>query len=349
MQQTIILPDRRRARYRRLRLVLLALIAATMAVVLGAVMLAVLTGRPATRITAYFTQAVGVYAGSDVRVLGVKVGTIESVKPEPSRVKVTLKVDEAAPIPANAGALVIAPSVVADRYVQLTPAYTGGERLTADAVIPVERTGTPVEIDTLYGTVKKLAADLGPNGLNKNGALSNALRTGARNFQGNGEATGKTIEQLGKAARTLNGSDKDLFATIRNLQKFTSMLRANDNQVRLAERQLADVTGFLADDRENLAAALRQLADALGKVKTFIQDNRALIKSNVDKLASITQVLVDQRRSLAEALDVQPLNVMNVLNAYDPARQTLMGRGNLNELSMGDPPLPLPAVNGGNG
>ncbi|GAA2583216.1 MCE family protein [Actinomadura fulvescens] len=352
MQQTIILNDRRRTRYRRIRLVLLALIAATMAVVLGAVALAVLTGRPSTMVTAYFNQAVGVYVGSDVRVLGVKVGTIESVKPEPSRVKVTLKVDESVEIPANAGALVIAPSVVADRYIQLTPAYTGGPRLADGAVIPGERTGTPVEIDTLYGTVKKLAADLGPNGLNKNGALSNALRTGARNFEGNGEATGKTIEQLGKAAKTLNGSDKDLFATIGNLQKFTSMLRVNDSQVRLAEQQLADVTGFLAADRENLAAALRQLADALGKVKTFIQDNRALIKSNVDKLASITQVLVDQRRSLAEALDVQPLNVANVLNAYDPARRTLMGRGNLNELSMGNgnaPPLPFPAVNGGGG
>ncbi|MEU5884812.1 MCE family protein [Spirillospora sp. NPDC047279] len=355
MQQTIILNDRRARRYRRVRRALTVAIAAVMAVVLVAVAFSVLTGRPVTKITAYFTQAVGVYVGSDVRVLGVKVGTIDSVRPEPTRVRVVLKVDHGVEIPANAGALVIAPSVVADRYIQLTPAYTGGTRMADGAVIPGDRTGTPVEIDTLYGTVKKLAADLGPNGLNKNGALSNALRTGARNFEGNGQATGETVEQLGKAARTLNGSQKDLFGTIVHLQKFTTMLRANDSQVRQAEQQLADVTGFLAADRENLAAALRLLAEALGKVKTFIQDNRALIKANVDKLASITQVLVDQRRSLAEALDVQPLNVQNVLNAYDPTLRGLMGRGNLNELSMGGaattsaPPLPLPAVNGGGG
>lgn len=334
---------------------LLLVTAGVVAIVVAVTALVVLNGPPGYKVSAYFTQAVGVYAGSDVRVLGVKVGTITAVHPEPSRVKVTMRVDQGVDVPAGAGALVIAPSVVADRYIQLTPAYTGGAKLTGGAVIPGDRTGTPVEIDTLYATVKKLASDLGPNGLNKNGAISNAIRTGAANFGGNGQAFGQTLQELGKASKTLTGSQKDLFDTVSNLQKFTTMLRGNDSQVRQAEQQLADVTGFLADDRENLAAALKQLADALGKVKVFIQDNRALIKANVDKLASITQVLVDQRRSLAEALDVQPLNVSNVLNAYDAKNNSLMGRQNLNELtgsgagatSQGGPPLPLPSTDGG--
>jgi phospholipid/cholesterol/gamma-HCH transport system substrate-binding protein len=316
------------------------------------------------RITAYFTTAVGVYPGSDLRVLGVKVGTIDAVRPEGRQVRVTMTVNRDVAVPASAAAVVVAPSIVADRYIQLTPSYTGGPRIASGAVIPASRTATPVELDQLYDSIRKLTAALGPNGANKKGALSDALDVGAANLGGNGEKFGTMIEQFGKANKTLAGSSNDLFGTIDNLQKFTTMLRDNDGQVRLAQQQLAEVTGFLAADRDDLAAALRELAAALKKVKVFISSNRALIRSNVNKLSSITQVLVDQRKSLAEALDIQPLAADNLLNAYDPVTRNLVGRGDLNEISMGPgvpkaapavapvpaeklaamPPLPLPPV-----
>jgi len=316
----------------------------------GLALIVILTGtlyllsRPAgMRITAYFGRAVGVYSGSDLRVLGVKVGTIDAVRPEGRQVRVTMTVDHGVAVPAGAVAVAVAPSVVADRYVQLAPAYTGGPRLADHAVIPASRTATPVEVDQLYDSISRLATALGPNGANRAGALSDALNTGADNLAGNGENLGAMVGALGQAAKTLSGSSSDLFATLTNLQKFTTMLKANDGQVRLAERQLAQVNGFLADDRQNLGAALEQLATALGRVQRFIHDNRARLKSNVTKLASITRTLVDQRASLAEALDTAPLAADNVLNAYDPVHRTLDGRGDLNELSMGGPLTPASA------
>jgi phospholipid/cholesterol/gamma-HCH transport system substrate-binding protein len=299
-----------------------------------------------TRITAYFGQAVGVYAGSDLRVLGVRVGSVDSVRPQGRQVRVTMSLDHGVDVPAGAVAVVIAPSVVADRYIQLSPAYTGGPRLAGHAVIPATRTATPVELDQLYASISRLATALGPNGANRKGALSDALDTGAANLAGNGKDLGDMIGDSGQAAKTLSGSEGDLFATLTNLQKFTTMLKANDGQVRLAERQLAQVNGFLADDRQNLGAALQQLATALGAVQRFIRDNRARLKSNVTKLASLTQTLVNQRASLAEALDTAPLAADNVLNAYDPVHQTLDGRGDLNELSMGGPLTPAGSAGG---
>ncbi|WP_018653209.1 MCE family protein [Actinomadura flavalba] len=292
-----------------------------------------------TRITAYFSQAVGVYAGSDVRILGVKTGKIASVRASGSRVKVVLEVDPSVGVPDGARAVAVAPSLVSDRYIQLTPAYETGPKMASGATIPLERTATPLELDKVYASITKLADDLGPNGLNSEGAVSRAIGTGAENMRGNGRALGATIEEFGKAAKTLTGSQEDLFATITNLSKFTGMLKANDGQVRQAQTQLAEVTRFLADDRETLGAALRALADALGRVEKFIRENRTLLKTNVEKLGKLTQTLVNQRKSLAEALDVQPLAAGNMLRAYDPKTGTLMGRGNLNELV-----APLPAA-----
>ena len=64
-----------------------------------------------------------IYPGDEVRVSGVKVGNIESIQPQGTEAKMTLKVDRGVPIPADAKAVIVAPNLVAARYVQLTPAY----------------------------------------------------------------------------------------------------------------------------------------------------------------------------------------------------------------------------------
>jgi len=299
------------------------------------------------QVTAYFSEAIGVYPGSTVRVLGVPVGTVDAVQPQGTQVKVTMTVDSGVPVPAGAKAVVVAASVVSDRYVQLTPAYTGGPQLAAGAVIPVSRTAVPVEVDQIYTSLNRFSQALGPNGLNKNGALSELVQTGAANLNGNGANLHAMITQFGALSKTLGDNSGNLFATITYLQQFTSMLKANDGQVRLAEQQLADVSGILASDRQDLGAALNELATALGQVQGFIASNRSLIKSNVTKLASITKILADERASLSEAVNTIPLAVDNVVNAYDATNRTLDGRGNLNELSMGPGANNLTAITPG--
>lgn len=285
--------------------------------------------------TAYFSEAVGVYPGSDVDILGVKVGTIDSVQPQGRQVRVVMSVDHGIAVPAGVDAVVIVPSVVADRYIQLTPPYTRGPQLASGASIPQSRTATPVEIDELYAAVTKFAHDLGPNGVNRNGALSDVLNTGAANLKGNGAALGTMIRELSQLYQTLRGSQGNFFGTITNLQQFTAMLDSNNSQVAQVQNQLAQVSQFLAADRQDLAGALNELATALGQVQGFVANNRSALQSNITKLEAITQLLVNQRASLAEALDNEPLAADNFVGAYDPVNGTLAGRGDLNELDMG--------------
>jgi phospholipid/cholesterol/gamma-HCH transport system substrate-binding protein len=324
-----------RLRTRRDRLVFGAGVVILAAALVAGGVLVYQANHPTKQVTAYFRQTIGVYPGSSVRVLGVPVGKVDTVQPEGTRVKVTMTINAGVSIPASAQAAVVSASVVSDRYVQLTPAYTSGPQMADGATIPISRTAVPVEVDQIYASLAKLATALGPNGLNKHGALNDLIRTGAANMAGNGAYLHSMITQFSALSKTLGGSAGNLYATIAYLQQFTSMLKANDGQVRLAEQQLASVTGFLASDRQDLAAALSQLATALGQVQGFIATNRSLITSNVTKLASITHILVRERASLAETLDVAPLAVDNVVNAYNATTHTLTGRGDLNELSMG--------------
>jgi phospholipid/cholesterol/gamma-HCH transport system substrate-binding protein len=317
--------------------VVLALVAAG-AVTAG---FAAFGGPGGTHITAYFDRTVGVYKGSDLRILGVKVGRVEAVRPQGKQVEVSLRLDRGVKVPADAGAVIVAPSVVADRYVQLTPAYTGGPQIRDHAVITAAHTATPVEVDQLYDSITQLSDALGPNGANTTGALSELLDVGAANLDGNGKAIGDSITQLGQASKTLDSHSDDLFTTLAYLQSFTTMLKNNDGTVKAAADQLATVTGFLAADKEDLGGALQQLSTALGQVKTFIDTNRGRLKTSIDKLQPITRTLVDQRASLAELLDTAPLAADNLLAAYDPEHRVIDGRTDINELSM---PLPFPAV-----
>jgi virulence factor Mce-like protein len=287
------------------------------------------------QVTAYFSETIGVYPGSTIRVLGVPVGTVDAVQPQGSQVKVTMTLAHGVEVPADARAVVVAPSVVSDRYVQLTPAYTSGPQLQAGAVIDASRTAVPVEVDQVYSSLTKLANALGPNGANKNGALSNAIKTGSANLAGNGVQLHDMITEFGGLSKTLGNSSGNLYTTLANLQLFTTMLKNNNGQVKQAEQQLAQVSAFLAGDRQNLGGALDQLSTALRQVQGFVGSNRSLIKSNVTKLAQITGILVKERASLAQALDTAPLAVDNLLNAYDASHHTLNGRGNLNELCLG--------------
>lgn len=96
-----------------------------------------------TRVVAYFQNSNGIFAGDEVRILGVAVGKIDTIEPQPQRVKITFFYDSKYQVPADAKAVILSPSLVTSRAIQLTPAYTGGPQLHTNAVIPLERTAVP--------------------------------------------------------------------------------------------------------------------------------------------------------------------------------------------------------------
>src|SRR5689334_19274595 len=86
------------------------------------------SGSEDATLTASFPRTVSIYEGSAVRILGVPVGQVDTVTPAGTTVEVTMSYDPEVDVPADAKAVIVAPSVVGDRYVQLTPAYSGGEK-----------------------------------------------------------------------------------------------------------------------------------------------------------------------------------------------------------------------------
>ena len=93
------------------------------------------TGTGTKTVTAYFPRTVSVYEGSDVRVLGVPVGKVDEVVPDGTQVKVVMSYDDEIKLPADAQAVIVSPSVVGDRYIQITPAYESGDVMKDNTVL----------------------------------------------------------------------------------------------------------------------------------------------------------------------------------------------------------------------
>jgi virulence factor Mce-like protein len=294
-------------------------------VALGATVL-----RPAGqyRVTAYFTQTVGLYPGSGVSILGIDVGDITEITALGDRVRVEMLIDDDYDIPADAQAVVLAPSLVSDRYVQFSPTYDGGPTMEDGDEVPLDRTATPVELDQVYGALDELSTALGPSGANQNGALSDLVDVGAANLDGNGEALNRTLTGFSQAVETLATNRDDLFSSLDNLQTFTTALATIDAQVGQFNDNMSAVSDLLAGEREDLAAAVQLLSQALADVAGFIEDNTTLLSTNVNRLADVTLALVQQRSALAEVMDVAPAALGNLAHAYNPDYGTLDTRDN---------------------
>jgi phospholipid/cholesterol/gamma-HCH transport system substrate-binding protein len=286
-------------------------------------------GSSTVRVTAQLSSAVGLYPGSDVRILGVPVGRVVSVRPAGDSVSVVLEYDGKYRVPADAKAAVVAPSLVSDRYVQLLPAYAGGPALRSGADIPLARTAVPVELDQITGNLDRLSTALGPNGANRKGALSDLLDTAAHNLDGSGQRIHDTVGDLSQATATLAGGRDDLFSTVKNLQAFTRTLAANDPQVRRLNTDLAGVSDQLAGERDDLGNAVQNLAVALGAVSGFVHDNRTALTTDVTQLADVTTAVAKQKDAIAETLRNAPVALANLSHAYDPASGTLDNRVDL--------------------
>ncbi len=276
-------------------------------------------------ITAYFPTTTGLYSGDDVRVLGVKVGSVGEIEPGPDFAKVTMSVDKSVDIPADAKAIIVAPSLVSGRFVQLTPVYAGGPTMQDGADIPVERTAVPVEWDEIKSELNKLSEALGPQGADPQGSLGTFIDTAANNLDGNGESLRNTLRELSETMRTLSDGRTDLFSTIRNLQTFVAALSSSNEQIVQFEGRLASVSNLLATNSDELGTALIDLDLALGDVNRFVVENWAAITEQVGRLADATQVLADKRPQLEQTLHVAPTALANFSNIYKPAQGSLVG------------------------
>jgi phospholipid/cholesterol/gamma-HCH transport system substrate-binding protein len=277
-------------------------------------------------ITAFFPAATSIYPGDDVRVSGVKVGTIDSIEPQGTKTKMTLRIDRAISVPADAKAVIVAQNLIAARYVQLTPAYRStGPKMADDAVIPLERTAVPVEWDEVKRQLERLATDLGPKSDVSTTSVGRFIDSAANALDGNGDKLRQTLAQLSGVGRILAEGSGDFVGTIKNLQVFVTALRDSNEQIVSFNDRLATLSSVLDGSSSDLDGALKNLSVAIGEVTRFVSGTRNQTAEQLQGLAQVSQTLVDVKEDFEQVLHVTPNAFANAYNIYDPDLGTVRG------------------------
>lgn len=262
-------------------------------------------------ITAYLQDSAGLFVGNDVGVLGVPVGTIKEIEPAGEAVKVTMEIDGDQPVPADAGAVVVARSVATDRYVELTPVYKSGPKMADGAEIELAMTKSPVDFDNVLSALNTLATNVAGEGPSAE-AVAKIIDSGAKTLSGKGSQINTSITSLADAVNAISNQRGNITGTLKSLDTLTTVLAQNQGTVRAFIDQVAQAAALLAAERQNFRVALNSFSSAVQLVAQFAKDNKARLTRSLDQSTDLMVELMKKRAAIREVLRKMPLAMQNL-------------------------------------
>ena len=241
------------------RLVSLLTTAAVLAAAAGVYQLT-RSERATYTVTADVEQAPNLFEGGRVAVRGIDVGDITAVHPHGTAVRVTMEIDEDVRVPAGARLSVVPITVIADRYVQLEPAYDGGPVLEDGDHIGVDRTTIPAELDDVLTQLEGLLAALEPEPGEGNGPLARLVRNLDEALAGRSESLAHALKGSATGLETLASSEQDLRRLIANLDSLFVVLARRSSEIGLVNERFRAVAESLAGDQRALEGTIENLA-----------------------------------------------------------------------------------------
>ena len=278
-------------------------------------------------VVAYFPDANALYPGDKVLIMGARVGAIDKIEPAGEKMRVTFHYASKYKVPERASAVILNPSLVASRSIQLEPPYKGGPVLGDHAVIPIERTQVPVEWDQLRNSFTNIIDKLGPTPEQPKGPFGNIIESFADGLAGKGKQINTTFNSLSQALTALNDGRGDFFAVLHSLALFVNALHQDSQQFVALNANLAQITNSFTHSDHELADALKQVDELLPTGRKFFADNREVLTKDIDNLAETTTTLVQPEAfdALETVFHTLPNTAANVLGIYEPTHGALTG------------------------
>jgi phospholipid/cholesterol/gamma-HCH transport system substrate-binding protein len=278
-------------------------------------------------VVAYFPQTNALYAGDKVVIMGIRVGAIDNIEPVGDKMKVTFHYLNKYKVPADAHAVVLNPTLVASRSIQLEPPYKSGPVLADNAVIVEDHTQVPVEWDDLRNNITHIIGALGPTEDQKKGPFGDIIESFADGLAGKGKQINNTLDSLSTALTTLDEGRGDFFAVLHSLALFVNALHRDDQQFVALNKDLSQFTDKLTSSDQAAANAIQQTDSLLSTASTFLTENREVLTHDVNNLGQVTTAIVqpEPREGLETALHILPNMAANVLAIYEPAHGSLTG------------------------
>lgn len=287
----------------------LFLVVTTLSTALLAVTIGNLTFGDKTEYRAVFSDVTGVNKGDDVRIAGVRVGSVQEIElTSANQATVRFEVDSTVPLTQGTEALIRYRNLVGQRYISLTPGTGSSEPLGEDGTIPLSQTTPALDLTVLFNGFKPLFQALSPQDVNR---LAFEI---IQVFQGEGGTVETLLAQTSSLTNTLANRDELIGEVITNLNDVLATIRARDTELSQTIITLQQFTTGLKDDRRAILGSLDSISELAVETAGFVSDVRPALTEDVRQLRRLTTVLSSDEniQSIDDDLQILPIKLNKV-------------------------------------
>ena len=256
---------------------------------------------------AVFSDATGVVKGDDVRIAGVKVGTVKGVEiTDRTRALVTFSVKDETMVSGATHATIKYRNLVGQRYITLTQEVGSSERLAEGATIPISRTAPALDLTDLFNGFKPLFEALSPADINQ---LSYEI---VQVFQGEGGTLESLLGHTASVTNTLASRDQVISDLIDNLNEVLDHIGNRDQQLNELITTFRTFVSGLKDDREAILGSLDQISELSVQTASLVKGIRSPLVEDIKQLRMLTANIQRNKGELDRALQVLPIKLEKV-------------------------------------
>jgi phospholipid/cholesterol/gamma-HCH transport system substrate-binding protein len=288
------------------------MVVTTMATSVLVVTIGNLTFDEKTEYHAVFTDVTAVVEGDDVRIAGVRVGSVTDIEIiERDKAKLSFEVDSSVALTRSAEAQIRYRNLIGQRYLALTPGEGSTEPLEDGDTIPLSRTSPALDLTVLFQGFQPLFEALSPDDVNQlayeiiqvlkgeGGTVENLLaRTSSvtQELANRDQLIGDTIDNLNSVLTTFGAKDDELSQTIKTLQQFATGLK---------------------NDRQAILGSLDAVSELAVETADLVSDARPALTEDIRQLRRLSGNLARDRQILDRELQILPIKLKKLGNTAD--------------------------------
>lgn len=283
-------------------LVVTALATAVLAVLIGNI-----TFQSSRTYSAVFSDATGLVKGDDIRIAGVRVGSVKDIQIyDTNQAKVTFSVATNATVTRSSQAIIKYRNLVGQRYISINQGVGDTSMLPANSTIPITRTQPALDLTSLFNGFQPLFTALTPSDVNK---LSYEI---IQVFQGEGGNIQGLLQDTASLTSTLADRDQVVGSLIGNLNAVLVTIGNRDGQLNNLITQLQNFIGGLKDDRNALLDPLNSISNLTDQTASLTAGLRPSFVKDVQQLRRVATNLNKGRRYIDSALQILPIKLTKI-------------------------------------
>ncbi|HZZ49021.1 MAG TPA: MCE family protein [Pseudonocardia sp.] len=257
--------------------------------VLGATLLNTVAGDTKSY-TAEFTDVSGLREGDSVRMAGVRVGRVDSMKLDGTHAAVTMSIAANQPVFQNTGAIIRYQDLVGQRYVAMVPGAGPAGPLPDGGVIPLDRTQPSIDLSTLLNGFQPLYQVIKPAEVNQ--LSENLLQV----LQGTAPDIGPLLEQTARLTNTVADRDQIIGQVIVNLNEVLTQLAGKGPQLDGVLAQAHRLVDGLNSNSNTIFDSLDRVRDASNEGRHLLSDIRPDLRYDIDRAGDVADDVFGRNR-----------------------------------------------------